>query len=205
MTHVGRRGRWLSEVVVTSMSTCPRAGCVCPADTRGCQAQGLLDEWFVRFHDAHRVNFMKYLALRGLSRYDAEDVVSDAFVALYRARAALRTARSPEAFAFKVLRDAMVDFRRRQSRQPASVSEKDEEQSAPDDVAALVARLDFQRMLVVLSPRQAECMELHALLGQDVEEIGRYLGISPSAVRSHLSYARRRLEEHSDREKKEGQ
>ncbi|MGM1062630.1 RNA polymerase sigma factor [Saccharothrix sp. Mg75] len=150
------------------------------------------------------MNFLKYLALRGLTRHDAEDVVSDAFVALYRVRTALRTARSPEAFALKVLRDSLVDFRRRRRRQPVPVTEQVEGLIAPDDVAGLVARLDFQQMLGRLTPRQAECLELHVLLGQDVEEIGRYLEITPSAVHSHLSGARRRLEDRGDRREEEG-
>ncbi|MFJ6674744.1 RNA polymerase sigma factor [Actinosynnema sp. NPDC091369] len=161
------------------------------------------DTWFAEFHRAHRVNFLKYLALHGLTRHDAEDVVSDAFLVLYRARTPLRAARSPEAFAFKVLRDSLVDFRRKRSRQPVPVAEQVDGWTAPDDVAGLVARLDFQRMLDRLTPRQAECLEMHVLLGEDVAEIGRYLGISPSAVHSHLSDARRRLAEHGDRRKEE--
>jgi RNA polymerase sigma-70 factor (ECF subfamily) len=163
----------------------------------------LSDTWFAEFHRAHRVTFLKYLALRGLTRYDAEDVVSDAFLALYRARASLRAARSPEAFAFKVLRDALVDFRRERGRQPVPVADRVDGWTAPDDVAGLVARLDFRRMLARLTPRQAECLEMRVLLGEDVAEIGRYLGISPSAVHSHLSDARRRLEDHDDRRKEE--
>ncbi|MEU5692414.1 sigma-70 family RNA polymerase sigma factor [Actinosynnema sp. NPDC020468] len=153
------------------------------------------DTWFAEFHRAHRVSFLKYLALRGLARHDAEDVVSEAFVVLYRAREAVRGARSPEAFAFKVLRDSLVDFRRKRARLPVPMAEEVEGWTAPDDVAGLVARLDFQRMLGRLTPRQAECLELSVLLEYDVGKIGRYLGISPSAVHSHLSDARRRLEE----------
>ncbi|MFE9750057.1 RNA polymerase sigma factor [Saccharothrix saharensis] len=161
------------------------------------------DAWFVEFHRAHRVNFLKYVTLRGLTRCDAEDVVSNAFLALYRARAPLRAARSPEAFAFKVLRDSLVDFLRERDRQPVPVAEQVDGWTAPDDVAGLVARLDFRRMLARLTPRQAECLAMHVLLGEDVAEIGRYLGIGPSAVRSHLSDARRRLEDHADRREEE--
>ncbi|GLZ35293.1 hypothetical protein Lesp02_74800 [Lentzea sp. NBRC 105346] len=101
--------------------------------------------------------------LRGLSRHDAEDVVSETFVALYRRRSALRAAEVPEAFAFKVLGDALKDFWRRRIRHPSLVGEI-EDRPVPDEVAGVVARLDFQRLLSGLPDRQAECLALYALL-----------------------------------------
>ncbi|WP_424187990.1 RNA polymerase sigma factor [Actinokineospora sp. G85] len=158
---------------------------------------GLLDGDFAAFHDLHRVNFVKFAELRGLSRHDAEDVVGEAFVVLYRKRVALRAADSPKAFAFKVVKDAMADFWRR-DRPPEPVGDEVAEPVAPDDVGALVARLDFQRALTTLPERQAECLALYALLGQNTADIGQYLGISDSAVRSHLSDARRKLTRSTD-------
>ncbi|GAA2998435.1 RNA polymerase sigma factor [Actinokineospora diospyrosa] len=155
---------------------------------------GLLDGDFAAFHDRHRANFVKFVELRGLTRQDAEDVVGDAFVALYRNRSTLRAAASQEALAFKVLRDSLADFWRRRTRRPEAMGDDLDGLVAQDDVAGLVARMDLERALATLPTRQAECLALYALLGQDTADIGRYLGISESAVRSHLSYARQRLE-----------
>lgn len=178
---------------MTSASTCPRTGCACPCDVQECPVPGRLDGDFVLFHDRHRVNFLKYAELRGLSQHDAEDVVSDAFTTLYKRRSVLRAARCKPAFAFKVLKDSLSDFRRRRARRPEPIAECADEPHAPDDVAGLVAMLDFQRQLATLPEKQAECLALYVLLGQDTGDIARYLGISGSAVRSHISHARRRL------------
>ncbi|WP_285640293.1 RNA polymerase sigma factor [Lentzea sp. NBRC 102530] len=180
---------------MTSASTCPRTMCACPWDVRECLAPGVLDGDFVLFHDRHRVKFLKYLELRGVPPHDAEDIASDTFMALYRRREALRRAESPEAFAFKILRDALVDFWRRQGRRREHAAVLVDEGHAPDEVAGLETRLDLERLLACLPPRQAECLALFVLLDQDAAEIGRYLEIDASTVRSHLSDARRRFEE----------
>jgi DNA-directed RNA polymerase specialized sigma24 family protein len=67
----------------------------------------LLPDDFVAFHDRHRVPFLKYGRSRGLSGEDAEDVVSEAFLSLYRARDRFQQSDNPQAFAFKILRDTL--------------------------------------------------------------------------------------------------
>jgi RNA polymerase sigma-70 factor (ECF subfamily) len=183
---------------MTSTGECPRTVCACPRPESGaCPAaqprNGLLDADFAAFHDRHRVNFLKYAELRGLSGHDAEDVVSEAFLALYRAREALRASDKPEAFAFKVLHDELVDHWRALDRHPQLVGAPGAEEPAPDEVAVLIARLDLQRVLDRLPTQQAKCLALRVFLGHGTEEIARYLGITTSAVRSHLCSARKRI------------
>jgi RNA polymerase sigma factor (sigma-70 family) len=211
-TSVFLRGR-ACEAVVTSQGVvvCPRAACVCarrglvletcPEVQAGVEPTRLLPRDFASFHDANRVLFLKYLRFRGLSRQDAEDVVNDAFLTLYRARERLWASESPVAFAFKVLRDALADHFRRSVSRPAAGLEEElaretaESPCAPDEIDGLIARLDLERAISKLPPRQADCMRLYALLDQDVRTIALCLGITPSAVASHLHIARQRLAE----------
>ncbi|GAA2814092.1 RNA polymerase sigma factor [Saccharopolyspora taberi] len=152
----------------------------------------LLGAAFTAFHDAHRVNFLKYARARGLSFHDAEDVVNDAFVQLYRNRERLANSDNPAALGFKVVRDAVADHCRRQDRQPVPTAAVDD-RPGPDEVTAVVTRVDLERAIDQLPQRRADCMRLHAFLDQDARAIADYLEISVSAVRTHLYLARRHL------------
>ncbi|MGH3913936.1 MAG: RNA polymerase sigma factor [Pseudonocardiaceae bacterium] len=173
----------------------------CPALTSGASGGDLLPEDFAAFHDAHRVNLLKYVRFRGISFHDAEDVVNEVFLTLYRIRARLRSSDNLEAFAFKVVKDTVVDFYRKNDRQPITAGIIDDNLpginrgQSHGDVEGLIIRLDLQRELDLLPTRQAECMGLYALLDQDILTVARYLDITPSAVTSHLHLARRRLTE----------
>lgn len=185
---------------MTGVETCPRAVCPCPRpgrDPDGCvearAGADLLAADFAALHDRHLVNFLKYLELRGLSSHDAEDVAADAFATLYQRLDVLRTADEPAAFAFTVLHAKLVDHWRKRDRRPRIAGPPDVDQPAPDEVAGLVVRLDLQRVLARLPEQQAKCVALRVFLGRETKDIGRYLGITASAVRSHLSSARERL------------
>jgi RNA polymerase sigma-70 factor (ECF subfamily) len=190
---------------------CPRASCICinngapanscPLSTGAIPASALLSRDYVDFHNEHRVKFLKYVRLRGFSPEDAEDIVNDTFLTLYRVRERLVGSDNQAAFGFKVLRDALKDHYRRSDRSPVTVpmvddSLQDEHQRAGisvDGVDSLIGVLDVHKAIDELPERQSDCMRLHALLDQDVDEVACYLDITPSAVRSHLHIARRKL------------
>ena len=190
---------------------CPRISCVCvlrgtpasscPLSSAPITSSGLLPQEFIDFHNEHRLNFLKYVRVRGLSREDAEDIVNDTFLALYRARERMACSNNRVAFAFKILRDALVDHYRRSDRSPATVElfsesmqeERENTQARADEMESLIGVLDVYRAIADLPERQADCMRLHALFDQDIQEVARYLGISASTVASNLQYARRKI------------
>ncbi|ANZ36046.1 hypothetical protein BBK82_08165 [Lentzea guizhouensis] len=182
---------------MTGTLICVRTVCLCARqglDLGICvQTPSKLDADFVEFHDRHRVTFLKYARLRGLSSYDAEDVVSEAFLAMYRSRHAWRASTRPEAFAFTVVHGKLVDYCRKRDRQPRVVSATMDDERTADEVGGLIIRLDLERLLNQLPQQQAACVALRAFAGCDTGEISQYLGIAASAVRSHLQAARRRL------------
>jgi RNA polymerase sigma factor (sigma-70 family) len=207
-----RRGDY-GRLLVTSAAAleCPRASCVCinkgvsanncPLFTGAAPTSALLSWDYVSFHNENRVKFLKYVRFRGLSPEDAEDIVNDTFLVLYRARERLLSSDNQAAFGFKVLRDALMDHYRRSDRSPATVplvddALQDAHQRAGasiDGLDSLIGVLDVRKAIDELPERQSDCMRLHALLDLDIDEVARYLDITPSAVRSHLHIARRKL------------
>lgn len=190
---------------------CPRISCICvrrgdaasscPLATATAPSSALLSQEFIDFHNEHRVNFLKYVRVRGLSREDAEDVVNDTFLVLYRIRERMASSNNRAAFGFKVLRDTLKDHYRRADRSPVTVEfaddtvqrEREQVWASADELDSLIGVLDVYQAIAGLTDRQADCMRLHALFDQDIQEVARYLGITPSTVTSHLHNARRML------------
>ncbi|MFE1519610.1 RNA polymerase sigma factor [[Kitasatospora] papulosa] len=153
------------------------------------------------FHDSHRLNFVKYARSRGAQPDEAEDIASTAFLTLYRAGQAFLAADNRDGFAFKVLRDTIADHFRHRSRRPRT-------QALPEEpgnlfgadcggaIDAVNCRVDIERALQALPARQADCLSMNLLLDLSREQIAHYLGISASAVSSHLSTGRRALAKH---------
>lgn len=197
-------------------SVCVRAGCgyaagtcgSCPLEATGtlsepvdaltAPAAGLAEE-LARFHDENRLALIKYARSRGLDRQDAEDVVNDTFLTLHRKHDVFALALNPRAFAFKVLSDCLVNHVRRSGRRPAPVGVADslagDASATHDPIEALVQALDVHRAIGTLSARQIDCLRLHYVAGLDTAEVASVLGISPSAVTSHLHQARHQLKE----------
>ncbi|MFE5538719.1 RNA polymerase sigma factor [Streptomyces sp. NPDC056492] len=150
------------------------------------------------FHDAHRLGFLQYARIKGMHHEDAEDVVSKTFLTLYQAGQSFLKASKPQAFAFKVLKDTIADHFRRTDRRPRTQALTDEVQhprSVAGSIEEVICRTDIERALDRLPPRQADCLRLSLLLELSRQQISQYLGISPSAVSSHLSEGRRDLQE----------
>ncbi|WP_331739988.1 sigma-70 family RNA polymerase sigma factor (plasmid) [Streptomyces goshikiensis] len=149
------------------------------------------------FHDAHRLDFIQYARIKHVPHEDAEDVVSKAFLTLYQAGQSFLTASKPQAFAFKVLKDTIADHFRRSDRRPrtqALTDEVERPRSVDGSIDDVICRTDVERALDSLPPRQADCLRLSLLLELPRQQIAQYLGISPSAVSSHLSEGRRELQ-----------
>src|SRR5579859_3234285 len=146
---------------MTSPATvdCPRTSCICvlrgvavsscPLSTATAPNSLLLSQEFIDFHNEHRMDFLKYVRVRGLSREDAEDVVNDTFLVLYRNRERMARSDNRTAFGFKVLRDTLIDYYRRADRSPVMVEladdtlqgEREQARASADDLDSLVGVL----------------------------------------------------------------
>lgn len=176
---------------------CPWALSVIPTIDTSVRV-GILPQGLADFHDVHRVVFLRYARSRGISREDAEDVVSRTFLQLYRAGELFLSADNRPAFGFKVLRNVLTDHFRAADRRPRALPlvAWDERPTTDGGIGELICRLDVEKALELLPPQQADCLRLHLFLDLSPTQIGLYLGIKRSTVSSHLSAGRRRLADH---------
>ena len=121
------------------------------------------------------------LAARG----DAEDVVQDALVLAWQRLSSLR---QPERFPAWVRRIVVRGCLRRLRRERVSTQLPEAAVAAPRDET----RLDIERALASLSPRQRAVMHLTAE-GRSDREIAGILGVFPATVRVHRFRATKSL------------
>ncbi|MFD5818383.1 RNA polymerase sigma factor [Streptomyces sp. NPDC127038] len=175
---------------------CPWALTVAPTPGTGDETW-IVPQALTDFHDLHRVVFLKYVRSRGITRDEAEDVVSRTFLQLHRAGQTFLSADNRSAFSFKVLRDTLTDHFRAADRRPRTLPlAAASEPSADGGISDLICRLDVEKALDLLPPQQGDCLRLHLFLDLSPTQVGFYLGITRSTVSSHLSAGRQRLAEH---------
>ena len=120
----------------------------------------------------------------------ARDLTQEAFIKAWRKLGSLRDEAAFGAWLTRIVANAAVSHARRRRF------------FDPIDGVAMVAagaslddRIDVQRLLVRLAPRQRAVLYLTAIEGMTDHEIGDALGISKSSVRAHRLRGRRRLAE----------
>lgn len=144
------------------------------------------------FSELAAANWRLLLALARsiVADLEAEDVVQDGLIKAWRRLGSLRNEAAFGAWLTRIVANAAIAHaRRRRYFDPI------------DGVAVAAAgaslddRIDVQRLLVRLSPRQRAVLHLTVIEGMTDHEIGEALGISRSSVRAHRLRGRRRLAE----------
>lgn len=121
---------------------------------------------------------------------EAEDLVQDAIVAMLVRSPARRSVDTPEAYVRTAIRHTYVDgFRRR--RRWAQLRHlhvvRDDEPTAGDPPGDHVpGRIDLQRALAALSPRERACVVLRFYDDLTVAQIADSLSLSSGAVKRYL-------------------
>ncbi|MFD8751605.1 RNA polymerase sigma factor [Kitasatospora sp. NPDC059577] len=181
-----------------------------PGEERGLRADPLgdLPNDFEAFFTRENLGYLRYAQQRLRHREDAQDAVQNAGATLYKNwRRALASA-DPQAFAFKVVKDAVVDVlrdRRRTERKRLRVIAQrrpDTSQDELDELAELDALDWAMDELARAAPVQADVVRLRQA-GLSYHDIGRSLGIAHTTARTYYSLGRRHLEyllEHPDEE-----
>jgi RNA polymerase sigma-70 factor (ECF subfamily) len=127
-------------------------------------------------------------ALRALPRFDPERGRVEGWAATILVRRVRNLARGHRRMA-----RALAAFGRPRA-MPAF-----RERTAPDDVAALDARLTLERLLGALTAEQREIVALYEIAEWSADEVAAALGIAPTTVRSIARDARRRLAQEAQR------
>ncbi len=138
-----------------------------------------------------------YAFLLSSNMQEAEDLVQDALIAVF-SRARGNDIDSAEAYVRKAILNTYLDGFRRRRRWAAirHVNAMPEAQDANETATVdhVPARIDVQRALTTLSPRERACVVLRFYEDLTVPAIATDLSLSVGAVKRYLSDAVRRLE-----------
>lgn len=134
---------------------------------------------------------MSYAARTLGDRQEAEDVVQEAFLNLYRSRKRYRAQGRFGAFLFRIAGNQVRS--RFRSRKPEPLEDLEEMLEVPGPGRSLEARLDLESALALLPFDQREALLLAVLGGMKYREIGDLSGCSEDTVAKRISRARSRL------------
>ncbi|MCP3732166.1 RNA polymerase sigma factor [Sphingomonas sp. MG17] len=143
----------------------------------------------------------RYLRSR-LRGSDGEDLVHDAFARLAR-RGSLATLQNPEAYLKRIIRNLLIDRKRRAAVRPQLVDLEDHEpqiradQTDGIELAQLQTR--YRTVVDALPPRTRQVFLLHRVEGQSMKDIAADLDISTRTVEWHVAQAILKIGEALDR------
>lgn len=152
---------------------------------------------FAELYERHRRAVFTFLVHLTGVRHAAEDLLQEAFIRAWSARARYQASGEFRAWLFTIARRLAVDRFRREGRAweenpaapetAASGEAPDRRAEARDELARL------QRALDQLPPAQREVILLARLVGAGAEEIAQVTRSTPGAVRVQLHRALQRL------------
>ena len=136
---------------------------------------------FEVFFERERDGLFGALVLIAGNRYEAEEIVQDAFLAIWERWGRVQGLDAPTGYLY---RTAMNVFRKRRRRAAMALRRLAGTALEPTDAFAEVdRRRTVAEALATLSPRQRAALVLTDLLEFTSEEAGRMLGIRPATVR----------------------
>ena len=153
---------------------------------------GNLTKWFLTEVQPHESILRSYLRGSVPSVRDVDDVVQEAYLRIWKARAS-QSITSAKAFLFTVARRVALNLARKQHNAPF-VRYRDFEASRvfEDNPNAREAAILHERInlladaLMALPPRCRDVMILHKVNGLPQREIASRLGVSERTVESHV-------------------
>lgn len=145
---------------------------------------------FEEFFAAERSRLMGALVVMTNDRAEAEEILQDAFLALWERWDRVAVMEEPVGFLY---RTAMNVFRKRLRRAGVAVRKAVNLLPRADELAAVEARDEAVRLLARLTPRERAALVVTAYLGFSSDEAGELLRIRPTTVRVLTNRARAAL------------
>lgn len=152
-----------------------------------------LSNWFAEEVQPHGPQLKAYLRGAFPSVRDADDVVQESYLRVWKARAA-QPIHSAKAFLFKVARHLALDLVRRDRVSPVEFPGDWTESSVLDHGPSALDALTEQEMIsligdavVALPDRTRRVIILHKFQGLPQAEVGRQLGLSEKAVEHQVA------------------
>lgn len=145
------------------------------------------DESFEAFYQAEKNGLFGALVLITGSRFEAEETVQDACLAVWQRWNRVAAMDNAPGYLY---RTALNVFRKRRRRATIAPLQAIDRGTAPDDFAEADTRDAVDRALARLSLQQRAALVLTELLQFSSEEAGQALGIKASTVRALASQGR---------------
>ncbi len=154
----------------------------------------------VRLYDELRPSLFGYLICQGLMPQEADDIIQDSFVQLYRVHKSNGNVDNPRSWLFRVAHNLSVNLQKRERRlvpaidgEPYAGLEGVRVEADPEQIYAHKERMRLLATAVTRLPqRQRECLYLRAE-GLRYREIAEVIGTTTSAVAESLKRAVMRL------------
>lgn len=160
------------------------------------------------FFREHLDTFMRIATYRLRNLHDAEDAVMNAVLTMHRKIERILAASNPIGLAVKILQDAITDHCRR------CVRLADYEHLVPEIPTSSylmeLGRYDqldrAMEELEIVSPLQAQCVQLHDLIGLSYAQVAKIVGITENAAKTNACRGRKHLTElmHAELPKEKG-
>lgn len=148
---------------------------------------------FVRLFVQERQRLLRGISHRVDSPATAADLVQDVFLRLWERGG--KVTGDPSAYLFRSIRNAVIDHRRAERVRASALAALLPEQLAaapPPALGLLEARQQLERVdgaIRALPERSRDIFLLNRVHGRSYAEIGRALGLSPTAVEKHMARA----------------
>lgn len=166
----------------------------------GAEATGDLERTALRLFDEYRRPLLRYVMSLGLAQPDAEDVVQDVFVALFRHLRCGGSRSHLTAWLFQVAHNLGIRYRRRSQRRwwllraamPSASDPVDPGQDPEARMADIEQQRRWQRVIQAMPERDRQCVLLRAE-GHTYRGIATALNVSLGAVAKSMARALARL------------
>ncbi len=152
------------------------------------------EDALVEFYDQY-ANLVFSVALYVLQdRAEAEEVVQDVFMTIWRRAADYDAARgSVTTWLLTIARRRAIDRRRRREARPPATNEVELPHHVYGVVLPKAAYVDLQKALDTLPPEQRQCIELIYFGGFSHNEVAAHLQVPPGTVKGRVRLAMEKL------------
>jgi RNA polymerase sigma factor (sigma-70 family) len=122
-------------------------------------------------------------------RHEAQDVLHDALVSTFSARASFGSVPQAEAYVRRAVASRFVDRARRRTRERAAVARLAGREAVSTELQSDLLDADVAAALAALPPQQRACVVLRHLDDLSVRDTARLLGIGEGTVKRYVSDA----------------
>lgn len=151
-------------------------------------------EAFRSLYNAYREKVLRYFLKKTNCRSDAEDLLQNTFLNVWKYRESLSEAHSTDQQLFFIARNVFIDYTRRQNKIrkiAGAAGNLPVSYSAPQEAYSEISRL--QTLLIQLPEARRKAFILHKMEGYSYKEVAEQLSLSLKSIDNHISRALKQI------------